>query len=330
MKISGPFFHDTSQENLYLKSELSRCRKLISEFEASYFHQKNNKLQEENANIKERLHKLSEELEAMAQKHKQTSDTERSLHEIRAGLLDKIVILQELLQQETFRRKNEMEEKHRLHLTNVKFEEENKNLHTRIRSLETVIQTERTSHEDMKQRYHAAADENTRLQTQMIEKEYQLKHIKIEINHMRDRILETKERLVEIEKTKEKLFQETILSYKRQLDESDAWIAGHFADIDSRTAEPAEQALEIPSVSKETVQAEDLLKAVTEQVISLQKQFVQSESRDQSFDEKLDALKERADGEKPFQKYVVKLEKKPGKEASLPQNKRESAKKLLE
>ncbi|WP_261772916.1 hypothetical protein, partial [Bacillus tropicus] len=31
MKISGPFFHDTSQENLYLKSELSRCRKLISE-----------------------------------------------------------------------------------------------------------------------------------------------------------------------------------------------------------------------------------------------------------------------------------------------------------
>ena len=62
----------------------------------------------------------------MAQKHKQTSDTERSLHEIRAGLLDKIVILQELLQQETFRRKNEMEEKHRLHLTNVKFEEENK------------------------------------------------------------------------------------------------------------------------------------------------------------------------------------------------------------
>ncbi len=108
-----------------------------------------------------------------------------------------------------------MEEKHCLHLTNVKFEEENKNLHTRIRSLETAIQTERTSHEDMKQRYHAAADENTRLQTQMIEKEYQLKHIKIEINHMRDRILETKERLVEIEKTKEKLFQETILSYKR-------------------------------------------------------------------------------------------------------------------
>ncbi len=70
-----------------------------------------------------------------------------------------------------------------------------------------------------------------------------------------------------------------------------------------------------------------MLKAVTEQVISLQKQFVQSESRDQSFDEKLDALKERADGEKPFQKYVVKLEKKPGKEASLPQNKRENAKK---
>ena len=330
MKISGPFFHDTSQENLYLKSELSRCRKIISEFEASYFHQKNNKLQEENANIKERLHKLSDELEAMAQKHKQTSDTERSLHEIRAGLLDKIVILQELLQQETFRRKNEMEAKHRLRLTNEKFEAENKNLHTRIRSLETAVQTERTSHEDMKQRYHAAADENTRLQTQMIEKEYQLKHIKIEINHMRDRILETKERLVEIEKTKEKLFQETILSYKRQLDESDAWIAGHFADIDSRTAEPAEQTLEIPSVSKETVQAEDLLTAVTEQVISLQKQFVESESRDQSFDEKLDALKERADGEKPFQKYVVKLEKKPGKDASLPQNKRENAKKLLE
>ena len=59
----------------------------------------------------------------------------------------------------------------------------------------------------MKQRYHAAAVENTRLQTQMIEKEYQLKHIKIEINHMRDRILETKERLVEIEKRKKSYFK---------------------------------------------------------------------------------------------------------------------------
>ncbi len=64
--------------------------------------------------------------------------------------------------------------------------------------------------------------ENGRLKEQMVEKEYQLKNIKIEVDHMKDRIIETKERLLEIEKTKEKLFHETIISYKRQLDESDA------------------------------------------------------------------------------------------------------------
>ncbi|KXZ14768.1 sporulation protein [Bacillus nakamurai] len=330
MKISGPFFHDTSQENLYLKSELARCQKLISEFEESYFHQKNNKLLQENANIKEQLQKLSAELEEMTAQQKQTDNTGRAFQEVRAELLDKIVILQELLQQETVQRKREIEEKHRLHLTNVKFEEENKNLHTQIRSLETAIETEQTSHQKTKQLFDAATEENIRLQKQITEKEYQLKNIKIEINHMRERIIETKERLVEIEKTKEKLFQETILSYKRQLDESDAWIAGHFADIDSRAAETKEPAAELHTASANSEHTEHLLEAVTEQVFSLQKQLAESELRDESLDEKLDAIKERAAEEKPFQKWVVKLEKKAGKDIKSAESKRDNAKKLLE
>lgn len=68
MKRSGPFFHDVSQENLYLKSELSRCHKLIAELEASYFHQKNNKLLKENNDMKEKLQQLSAELTNMSTK----------------------------------------------------------------------------------------------------------------------------------------------------------------------------------------------------------------------------------------------------------------------
>lgn len=143
--------------------------------------------------------------------------------------------MQELLSAETYKRRAEIEEKHKLHIAKVKIEEENKNLHKRISELQASIEQEQNALLQAKQQAELIKAENGRLKEQMVEKEYQLKHIKIEVDHMKDRIIETKERLLDIEKTKEKLFHETIISYKRQLDESDAWIASHFADIDGGT-----------------------------------------------------------------------------------------------
>ncbi|ELS60720.1 spore coat protein YknT [Bacillus inaquosorum KCTC 13429] len=307
MKRSGPFFHDVSQENLYLKSELSRCHKLIAELEASYFHQKNNKLLKENNDMKEKLQQLSAELTNMSTKEKHASHTSHTLHQIRAELLDKIVALQELLSAETYKRKAEIQEKHKLHIAKIKIEEENKHLHQRISHLQASIEQKQNSLLQAKQQTEMIKAENGRLKEQMVEKEYQLKHIKIEVDHMKDRIIETKERLLEIEKMKEKLFHETIISYKRQLDESDAWIASHFADIDGGTKQTEKTEEEAPAVYAQPNHVETILEDVTKQIHALQKQLVRAQSSDQSMSHTIEELKSRAAEEKPYQKWVYKL-----------------------
>ncbi|KFF56865.1 MULTISPECIES: spore protein Cse15 [Bacillus] len=306
MKRSGPFFHDVSQENLYLKSELSRCHKLISELEASYFHQKNNKLLKENNDMKEKLQQMTAELTQMSTKEKHASHTSQSLHQIRAELLDKIVVLQELLSAETYKRRAEIEEKHKLHIAKIKIEEENKNLHKRISQLQASIEQEQNALLQAKQQAELIKTENGRLKEQMVEKEYQLQHIKIEVDHMKDRIIETKERLLDIEKTKEKLFHETIISYKRQLDESDAWIASHFADIDGNTKQK-EKTEEAPVVYAQPNHVETILEDVTKQIHVLQKQLTRAQSSDQAMSQTIEGLKNRAAEEKPYQKWVYKL-----------------------
>ncbi len=149
--------------------------------------------------------------------------------------------------------------------------------------------------------------ENGRLKEQMVEKEYQLQHIKIEVDHMKDRIIETKERLLDIEKTKEKLFHETIISYKRQLDESDAlWIASHFADIDGNTKQK-EKTEEAPAVYAQPNHVETILEDVTKQIHVLQKQLTRAQSSDKAMSQTIEGLKNRAAEEKPYQKWVYKL-----------------------
>lgn len=220
--------------------------------------------------MKEKLQQLSAELTQMSTKEKHASHTSQTLHQIRAELLDKIVALQELLSAETYKRKAEIEEKHKLHIANIKIEEENKNLHKRISHLQASIEQEQGALLQAKQQTELIKAENGRLKEQMVEKEYQLKNIKIEVDHMKDRIIETKERLLEIEKTKEKLFHETIISYKRQLDESDAWIASHFADIDGGTKQKEKTAEEAPAVYAQPAHVEAILDDVTKQIHALQ------------------------------------------------------------
>ncbi|MCY8277778.1 sporulation protein, partial [Bacillus inaquosorum] len=109
------------------------------------------------------------------------------------------------------------------------------------------------------------------------------------------------------EKTKEKLFHETIISYKRQLDESDAWIASHFADIDGGTKQTEKTEEEAPAVYAQPNHVETILEDVTKQIHALQKQLVRAQSSDQSMSHTIEELKSRAAEEKPYQKWVYKL-----------------------
>lgn len=306
MKRSGPFFHDVSQENLYLKSELSRCHKLISELEATYFHQKNNKLLKENNDMKEKLQQLSAELTQMSTKEKHASHTSQTLHQIRAELLDKIVALQELLSAETFKRKADIEEKHKLHIAKIKIEEENKNLHKRVSLLQSSIQREQNALLQAKHHTEKVKAENSRLKEQMIEKEYQLKHIKIEVDHMKDRIIETKERLLEIEKRKKNYFTKLLYRINGSLMKV---MPGLLLILPILMAARNKRKTEekAPAAYAQPHHVETILEDVTKQVHALQKQLTRAQSTDQAMSHTIEELKGRAAEEKPYQKWVYKL-----------------------
>lgn len=124
---------------------------------------------------------------------------------------------------------------------------------------------------------------------------------------------ETKSRLLEAEKTKEALFYETILSYKRQLDESDKWIASHFADIDA--FQQTEKALEQnEEVFERTEQIEAVLQTVTEQVDQLQQQLSAIQQNDTKMDQKITEWKKQAKEETPRKNGSIKLNAKTKKQ----------------
>ncbi|MCY8014035.1 sporulation protein [Bacillus haynesii] len=308
-KTSGslPYFHDLSQENLFLKAELARSHQLIHELEASYFHQKNHKLSRENAAMKQQLQQLSIELERVsANKEDESAET---LNRIKSELLGKIVVLQELLQKETYARKQEIEEKHRLHLTNVKAEEEKKSLHSQIEYEKLYAEREKTLREKKEQELKNAAHENARLKDELHAKSLQLKQIEADVAVLKERVIETKSRLLEAEKTKEALFYETILSYKRQLDESDKWIASHFADID--TFQQTEKAFEQnEEVFERSEQIEAVLQTVTEQVDQLQQQLSAIKQNDTKMDQKITEWKQQTKEETTPQKWIYQIKRK--------------------
>ncbi|ASB89821.1 sporulation protein [Bacillus sonorensis] len=308
-KTSGslPFFHDLSQENLFLKAELARCHQLIHELEASYFHQKNQKLHQENASMKQELQQLTLKLQRVSENNQDGAD--ETLNRIKSELLEKIVVLQELLQNETFKRKQEIEEKHRLHVTNVKASEENKSLHRQIKADQQQLEEEKRIRQQVEQELEKRTEENSRLKGDLQAKNVQLHQIEADVALLKERMIDMKSRIAEAEKTKEALFYETILSYKRQLDESDKWIASHFADIDTsyQTKKEAEQD---SALFERSEHIEAVLQSVTEQVGILQKQLNVIRKNDGMMEQKIDEWKKQSKEENPSQKLIYKIKRK--------------------
>ena len=308
-KTSGslPFFHDLSQENLFLKAELARCHQLIHELEASYFHQKNQKLHQENASMKQELQQLTLKLQRVSENNQDGAD--ETLNRIKSELLEKIVVLQELLQNETFKRKQEIEEKHRLHVTNVKASEENKSLHRQIKADQQQLEEEKRIRQQVEQELEKRTEENSRLKGDLQAKNVQLHQIEADVALLKERMIDMKSRIAEAEKTKEALFYETILSYKRQLDESDKWIASHFADIDTsyQTKKEAEQD---SALFERSEHIEAVLQSVTEQVGILQKQLNVIRKNDGMMEQKIEEWKKQSKEENPSQKLIYKIKRK--------------------
>ncbi|MEH6973343.1 sporulation protein [Bacillus sp. JJ675] len=309
-KPSGslPFFHDLSQENLFLKAEVTRCHQLIHELEASYFHQKNRKLNKENNAMKQEIEQLTLELQRVLANKQDGADEE--LNSIKSGLLEKIVTLQALLQNETLKRKQEIEEKHRLHLINVKAAEENKSLYRQFKAEKHHAETEKKMRLQKEEELGKLAKENALLKDDLQAKSFQLKQIEADVSVLKERMIDMENRIAEAEKTKETLFYETIVSYKRQLDESDKWIASHFADIDAYHRQTKKEAQQDSALFERSEQVEAVLQSVTEQVDVLQKQLSAIQKNDGIMEHKIEEWKKQYKEETPSQKWVYKIKRK--------------------
>lgn len=307
---SSPFFHDLAQENLYLKSEVARCHSLLHELEASYFHQKNVRLKNENESLQSQLLQLTSELEELNRKEKISEHSMEAMDKAKHSLLEKIVTLHDLLQNETFNRKRDVDEKHQLHLKNIKVMEEKQYLQRFIENTEVLYIEEKTARKAGEKQINELKQQNHSLMTQIREKALHLKYISKEVEQLSMRMSETKSRVIELEKSKESIFYETLLAYKRQLDESDAWIASQFADIESHPLqESPEMRIEQEQANDSSTQIEYLLKDVSEKIseLKLRVNLVQSES--ERMNGKIEQWKEEADL-RPSKKYIYKIEKK--------------------
>ncbi|MGG3626423.1 sporulation protein [Bacillus gobiensis] len=307
---SSPFFHDLAQENLYLKSEIARCHSLLHELEASYFHQKNVRLKDENDTLQSQLLQLTSELEKLNRKDKNAENYKETMEKAKHSLLEKIVTLHDLLQNETFNRKKDIDEKHQLHLKNIKLLEEKQYLQRFIENNEVLYVEEKSARKAGEKQINELKQLNHSLVTQIREKALHLKYISKEVELLGMQMSDTKKRVVELEKSKESIFYETLLAYKRQLDESDAWISSHFADIESR---PVQESSEMKKEQEQTIdsssQIEHLLKDVSEKITELKLRVNLVENESEKMNGKIEEWKEEADS-RLSKKFIYKIEKK--------------------
>lgn len=284
---ASPLFHDLSQENLYLKAEAAKYQQMISDLQSSYTYSKNKKLTQEYHEMKKDYTQLKHQLDEMTIDQDHTASKIQDLSYSKSELLHKIVLLHEMLQKETFHRRKETEEKHRLHLKVIKYKEISQQLNERMQD-----QDNRLAKEEKKGNTLSAVIE--KLQQTLSDKNAELHLLQEGVKHLQERFYETQEKLLQIEKAKEAIFYETLISYQKQLAESEEWIASHFADID-QSAQTNSQPFSRETLLQTTEEIEPILKKLNEQVQTLKAQVDAVQQNGEIMTVKIDGFKKQRD-----------------------------------
>ncbi|QLI78529.1 sigmaE regulated sporulation protein [Bacillus pumilus] len=284
---ASPLFHDLSQENLYLKAETAKYQQMISELQSSYTYSKNKKLTQEYHEMKKDYTQLKQQLDELTIDQDHAASKIQDLSYSKSELLHKIVLLHEMLQKETFHRRKETEDKHRLHLKVIKYKEISQQLNERMQD-----QDKRLAKEEKKGNTLSAVIE--KLQQTLSHKNAELNLLQEGVRHLQERFYETQEKLLQIEKAKEAIFYETLISYQKQLAESEEWIASHFADID-QSAQTNSQPFSRDSLLETTEEIEPILKKLNEQVQTLQAQVDAVHQNGDVMTVKIDGFKKQRD-----------------------------------
>ncbi|MFS3913141.1 sigmaE regulated sporulation protein [Bacillus australimaris] len=299
---ASPLFHDLSQENLYLKAETAKYQQIISDLQSSYTHSKNKKLTQEYHEMKKDFTQLKQQLDEMTIEQDDAASKIEDLSYSKSELLHKIVLLQEMLQKETYHRRKETEEKHRLHLKVVKYKEISQQLNERMQD-----QDKRLAKEEKKGNTLSAFIE--KLQQTLSGKNAELHLLQEGVKHLQERFYETQEKLLQIEKAKEAIFFETLTSYQKQLAESEEWIASHFADID-QSAQTNSQPFSRDRILQTTEEIEPILKKLNEQVQTLQEQVDAVQRNGEVMTVKIDRFKKQRDHLSKERKIVYTVDQK--------------------
>ncbi|WP_282062732.1 sigmaE regulated sporulation protein [Bacillus pumilus] len=299
---ASPLFHDLSQENLYLKAETAKYQQMISDLQSSYTYAKNKKLTQEYHEMKKDYTQLKQQLDEMTIDQDDAASKIQDLSSSKSELLHKIVFLHEMLQRETFHRRKETEEKHRLHLKVVKYKEISQQLNERMED-----QDKRLAKEEKKGNTLSAVIE--KLQQTLGDKNAELNILQEGVKHLQERFFETQEKVLQIEKAKEAIFYETLTSYQKQLAESEEWIASHFADIDQST-QTNSQPFSRDSLLQTTEEIEPILKKLNEQVQTLQAQVDAVQQNGEVMTLKIEGFKKQRDHLSKERKIVYTVDQK--------------------
>ncbi|WFO48889.1 sigmaE regulated sporulation protein [Bacillus pumilus] len=299
---ASPLFHDLSQENLYLKAETAKYQQMIADLQSSYTYAKNKKLTQEYHEMKKDYTQLKQQLDEMTIDQDDAASKIQDLSYSKSELLHKIVLLHEMLQKETFHRRKETEEKHRLHLKVVKYKEISQQLNERMQD-----QDKRLAKEEKKGNTLSAVIE--KLQQTLGDKNAELNLLQEGVKHLQERFFETQEKLLQIEKAKEAIFYETLTSYQKQLAESEEWIASHFADID-QSAQTNSQPFSRDSLLQTTEEIEPILKKLNEQVQTLQAQVDAVQRNGEVMTVKIEGFKKQRDHLSKERKIVYTVDQK--------------------
>ncbi|MFP5200479.1 MULTISPECIES: coiled-coil domain-containing protein [Bacillus] len=299
---ASPLFHDLSQENLYLKAETAKYQQMISDLQSSYTYSKNKKLTQEYHEMKKDFTQLKQQLDEMTNDQHDAASKIQDLSYSKSELLHKIILLHEMLQKETYHRRKETEEKHRLHLKVVKYKEISQQLNERIED-----QDKRLAKEEKKGNTLSAVIE--KLQQTLGNKNAELHVLQEGVRHLQERFYETQEKLLQIEKAKEEIFYETLTSYQKQLAESEEWIASHFADID-QSAQTTAQPFSRDRILQTTEEIEPILKKLNEQVQTLQEQVDAVQRNGEVMTVKIDGFKKQREHLPKERKIVYTVDQK--------------------
>ncbi|MEI4789948.1 sigmaE regulated sporulation protein [Bacillus sp. FJAT-53060] len=295
-RYASPLFHDLSQENLYLKAETAKYQQMISDLQSTYTYSKNKKLTQEYHEMKKNFTQLKQKLVEMTIYQEDAASKIQDLSYSKSELLHKIVLLHEMLQKETYQKRKETEEKHRLHLKVVKYKEISQQLNERL-----LDQDKRLSKEEKKG--NSLSTVVKRLQQTIGDKNAELHLLQEGVRNLQQRFYETQEKLLQIEKAKETIFYETLTSYQKQLAESEEWIASHFADID-QSVQTNPQPFSRDRILQTTEEIEPILKKLNEQVQTLQAQVDAVQRNGEVMTVKIDGFKKQRD-DMPKERRIV-------------------------